>query len=202
MELPAQGDRLLVVYYFFTGLRSDSLSPITLMRSILHQILSPEILSPTLQRAIENRFSDLTGPCEPDRSELESLIMDQWGKLKVKETFLILDGLDEADARDRKQVLSFLLQLYKLHSTTLKILTSAQPEVDLGSPFRNETTITTLYLQGQDMQTDVDIYLQTQGTTYLTDGLLGCSEALISEVKQILSCKSEGMYVTQQPLTQ
>ena len=69
----------------------------------------------------------------------------------MEQTFLIVDRLDEAHAGDRKQILTFLFQLNKRYPGTLKVLTSAQPEADLGPPFRNDTTIATIYPQGRDM---------------------------------------------------
>ena len=195
MKPPTHQGSFQVVSYFFTGLWKDSLSPITFMRSILHQTLSPEMLSPALQRRVENLFTGLACAGEPDIFDLESFIIDQWHQLKGNQMFLIIDGLDEANSSDQKLILSFLMQLYKSCPSTLKILTSAQPEVDLGSPFRNIATITTIYLKGHDMQTDVDIYLQTKGSAYLQDRLPDSSEALISDIKSVLSRKSEGMYV-------
>jgi len=149
-----------VIYYFFTSLRLDSLYPTNFLRSILHQILSPEMLSPSLQLEIEALFSGIHCLREPDIDELQSLIFRQWGKQTVKQTFLIVDGLDEVNADVQKVILRILMDLYRKHPKSLKILTSAQPEVDLGSPFRNDSTITTLYIQGHDTQADIDIYLR------------------------------------------
>jgi len=186
-----QGDDILVIYYFFTSLRLDSLSPINFLRSILHQILSPEMLSPSLQREIEELFPSLSYPSEPDINALESLIFRQWGKPAVKQTFLIVDGLDEVNADVQKVILRILMDLYRKHPKSFKIHTSAQPEVDLGSPFRNDSTITTLYIQGHDMQADIDIYLETKGDGFLTDKLQ--DPDLVSVVRSVLSSRSEGM---------
>jgi len=183
---------MLVIYYFFTSLRLDSLSPINFLRSILHQILSPEMLSPSLQLEIEALFSSLSCPREPDINELRSLIFRQWGEQTAKQTFLIVDGLDEVDADVQKVIFRILMDLYREHPKSLKILTSAQPEVDLGSPFRNDPTITTLSMQGNVMQADIDIYLETQGDSCLNEKLHDSPE-LVSEIKSVLSQKSEGM---------
>jgi len=178
-----------VIYYFFTSLRPDSLSPINFLRSILHQILSPEMLSPSLQLEIEGLFASLFSP---EIDKLESLIFRQWGTNTQKQTFLIVDGLDEVDADIQKVIFRILRDIYQRDLQSLKILTSAQPEVDLGSPFRNDSTIATLYIQGHDMQADIDIYLQTKGDSCLTDKLQHCPE-LVSEVKSVLSRRCEGM---------
>lgn len=181
-----------MIYYFFTGLRPDSLSPINFLRSILHQILSPQMLSPSLQREIEDLFSSLPYSHEPNIDKLELLVFRIWGDITVKQTFLLVDGLDEVNPSVQKVILRILMDLYQKHPKTLKILTSAQPEVDLGSPFRNNLTITTLYLQGHDIQADIDIYLNTKGGSCLTDRLQN-SPDLVSEVKSVLSRRSEGM---------
>ena len=149
------------------------------------------MLSPSLQLEIEGLFSR---PHEPTIDKLEILILRLWGEIIVKQTFLIIDGLDEVDAETQRVMLRILRDLYlhRKHPEGLKILTSAQPEVDLGSPFRNDRTITTLYLQGHDMQADIEIYLNTEGGSYLTERLQD-SPDLVSKAKSVLSQKSEGM---------
>ena len=147
------------------------------------------MLSPGLQLEIEKLFANHR---EPDIDNLEPLIFRQWGKHAEKQIFLIVDGLDEVDANIKKVVFGILKDLYQRHPPALKILTSAQPEVDLGSPFRNDSTITTLYIQGHDMQADIDIYLNTTGDSCLADTLQDCPE-LVSEVKGILARRCEGM---------
>ena len=154
---------MLVVYYFFTSLRVDSMSPINFLESILHQILTPEMLSPSLQQEIEAIFPGLSDPREPDTDKLQSLVFRQWGGHAGKQIFLIVDGLDELSADTQKVIFRILMNLYQNHPKTLKFLTAAQPEVDLGSPFCNASTITTIYIQGHDTQADVDIYLETKG---------------------------------------
>ena len=178
-----------MIYYFFTSLWLDSLSPINFLRSILHQILSPDMLSPSLQLEIEDLFSRTH---EPTINKLESLVFRLWEEIAVKHTFLIIDGLDEVDRCSQKVILRILMDLYRKHPKGLKILTSAQLEVDLGSPFRNDKTITTIYLHSHDMQADIEIYLNTQGGSCLTEKLQD-SPDLVSEVKNVLSSRSEGM---------
>jgi len=180
-----------VIYYFFTSLRLDSLSPINFLRSILHQILSPEMLSPGLQREIEELFPSLSYPSEPDIAKLESRIFRQWGECTSKETFLIVDGIDEVNADAQKLILRILMDLYRKHPKSLKILTSAQPGVDLGSPFHNDRTITTLLIGRHEVQADIDMYLETKGDSCL-DKLQDYPD-LVCEVKRILSLKCEGM---------
>ena len=139
------------------------MSPVNFLRSILHQILTPAMLSPSLQQEIEALFPPLSDPREPDIDKLQSLVFRQWGGHAAKQIFLIVDGLDELNADAQKVIFRILMDLYQNHPKSLKFLTAAQPEVDLGSPFYNDSTITTIYIQGRDMQADIDIYLKTKG---------------------------------------
>jgi len=147
------------------------------------------MLSPSLQLEIEDLFSR---PYQPAIDKLELLIFRLWRQIMVKQTFLVIDGLDEVDRCTQKVILRILMDLYQKHPKALKILTSAQPEVDLGSPFLNDRTITTVYLHGHDMQADIEIYLNTKGDSYLAEKMQD-SPDLVSEVKSVLSHKSEGM---------
>ena len=101
-----------MIYYFFTSLWLDSLSPINFLRSILHQMLSPNMLSPSLQLEVEDLFSRTH---EPTIDKLMSFVFRLWGAIMVKHTFLIIDGVDELDRFNQKVILRILMDLYQKH---------------------------------------------------------------------------------------
>ena len=81
-----------VVYYFFDYSTKASLAVPTFLRSILHQVLTVEIL-PAVQVRLESLFSGEMDQWEVD--EVASLFSDLCSA--YKRVFLLLDGLDEVD---------------------------------------------------------------------------------------------------------
>lgn len=185
MTLP--GD-CVVVYYFFDSTRKDSLSAVTFLRSLLHQLIHSEILSPDIQRILEAIFEP-NGVREPDLDELEMIIIKVCGKLD--KIFFIIDGIDEAEQHHRRVVLRFLKNIEQSRSG-IQIFVAGQSEVDIAVVFGD---IHAVHLKSHDLETDIKTFIDFQLEMAYSGSLSVCEPDLISAVKKALALKAEGMYV-------
>jgi hypothetical protein len=94
-----------IVYYFFDSARQDSLSMIHFLRSVLHQLLRTEDMTPTIQQRLEAIIS-VHGEREPDIDELQPLIVQLCCKLN--QVFSLIDSVDEMEIEERRVVFYFL----------------------------------------------------------------------------------------------
>jgi len=178
----------VVVYYFFDFFRKDSLSAVTFLRSLLHQLIHSEILSPDIQRILEAIF-DPNGVREPDIDELEKIIIKVCGKLD--KIFFIIDGIDEAEEHHRRIALRFLKNIEQSRSG-IQIFVASQSEVDIAAVFGN---IHAVHLKSHDLETDIKKFIDFQLETEYSGVLSVYEPDLISAVKNALILKAEGMYV-------
>lgn len=185
----------LVLYYFFTSRWQESLNPKTFLRSLLQQILHPRTLSPSLLHKLSEMFLNPRDPRDPDFSDLEDLVLEELQKVAVTraQTFIVIDGVNETHRSDQEMVMKYLMRLFENFKGSLRLFTSADIEIDLSSPFRQNSAVTTLYLQPRDSQGDIDLYLVTDGAATLKARMPDSSEELRSHIIQTLSSKAGGM---------
>jgi hypothetical protein len=164
------------------------LSAVTFLRSLLHQLIHTEILSPDIQRILQAIF-DPNGVREPDIDELEKIIIKVCGKLG--KIFYIIDGIDEAEQNHRRVVLRFLKNIERSRSG-IRIFIAGQSEVDIAVVFGN---IHAVHLKSHDLETDIETFIDFQLETEYSGVLSVCESDLISAVKKALALKAEGMYV-------
>jgi hypothetical protein len=178
-------DDTVIIYYFFDSSNKKSLHTLTFLRCILHQAVRLESLLPDSQRHLESLFVDQV---EPDISELIKLFM--YFYIKFKNAFLLIDGLDEADKSDQRNVKSFLKEVQKVHGA--RILTVTHPDVDMSKVFSRSGT---LQIKPENLKSDIEIFVQRQIDMYSHEELSVCSPSLLDKVKQALLSGAEGMLV-------
>jgi hypothetical protein len=110
-------DDTVIIYYFFDSSNKKSLHTLTFLRCILHQAVRLESLLPDSQRRLESLFVDQIDQVEPGIGELIKLFMHFY--VKFKNAFLLIDGLDEADKSDQRNVKSFLKEVQKVHGARI-----------------------------------------------------------------------------------
>lgn len=131
---------------------------------------------------------DQIDQAEPDTGELIKLFMHFYGEFK--NAFLLIDGLDEANKSDQRNVKSFLKEVQKVNSA--RILAITHPDVDMSKVFSRSRT---LQINPEDLKVDIEIFVQRQIDKHSQEGLSICSPSLLDKVKQALLSDAEGMLV-------
>ena len=186
----ARGEGRVIAYYFFDFRRKESLSTLTFLRSILHQLLRIDNITPQIQRRIEAIFIGATGTREPDVSELQELITDTCASSIQRELLLVVDGIDEANGDILRSVLRFFGHMQS--RSRVKIFASGQPEVLLANfPAHWET----ICITAQELEKDIRTFIDVKAERELKAILSPYGPELTDTVKEVLSWKAQGMYV-------
>lgn len=182
-----------IYYYFFDSSRKQSLSIETFLRSILHQIIEPERLSPNIQRRVEAMIGP-NGKREPDERELRALIFDLYKT--VGKYFIVIDGIEEFEQEGRPMILDFLKSM-QCACVGMKLFITSPPEMDLRPTLNNCLVI---YANRTKLGADIVTFVSTQIEKACASGALSVGEpALLDTIKQVLIAKAEGMYVAFHP---
>ena len=180
----------VIAYYFFDFRRKESLSTLTFLRSILHQLLRVDNITPEIQRRIEAIFFGTTGTREPEVTELQELATEICASSIQEELLFVIDGIDEANREILRGVLQFLERIQSC--PRVKIFAAGQPEVFLTSfPAR----WVTIYITAQELEKDIRTFIDVQAERELGGILSPYGPELIDTVKDVLSWKAQGMYV-------
>jgi hypothetical protein len=158
----------------------------TFLRSILHQAIRLKSLLPDSQRLLESLFIDQIDHADLYIGELIKLFMHFFGKFK--NAFLLIDGLDEADKSDQRNVKNFLKEVQKVDSA--QILAIAHPDVDMSKVLSSSQT---LQIKPDDLKGDIGIFVQRQADKHSQEELSICSPSLLDTVRQALLSGAEGM---------
>jgi hypothetical protein len=137
---PSQGSEQKRLLYFFCdkkGTDTSRCTAISVIRSLLFQLWESTLSAEEFnvywhsisQKRDLDRFHYLTQYTD---SVIEVLTI-------IPETFIIIDAADECT--DRQILLTELLKIYNLCSTSLKLLITSRPEVDLLRDLRNMPTL-------------------------------------------------------------
>jgi hypothetical protein len=178
-----------IVYYFFDSARNDSLSMIHFLRSVLHQLLRTEDMTPTIQQRLE-AIIGVHGEREPDIDELQPLIVQLCYKLN--QVFFLIDGIDEIELEERRVVFRFLRSVWQARPKS-KFYISSLPEVDIATIACSWKPI---YLNPDDLDADIQTFIDFEfGHPDYSKLVSICGPAIIEEIKKSLSIKAQGMYV-------
>jgi hypothetical protein len=181
-------DDTVIIYYFFDSRNKTTLHTLTFLRCILHQAVKLETLLPDLQRRLESLFVDHIGQAEPDMSELRELFLHFYRK--SKNAFLLIDGLDEADESDQRNIKFFLKEVQTVDGS--RILTTTHPDVDMSKVLSHYQA---LQIKPEDLKGDIEIFIQGQIDEHSQDVLSVCSPSLLDKVKQVMLSNAEEMLV-------
>ncbi|KAF8242919.1 ankyrin [Wilcoxina mikolae CBS 423.85] len=110
-----QGSAVSISYFFCDFANRQSLEICTVLRSLIKQILNVFVdkISPALERGLERAF--IESPADPSSDQLFDMLVPIT-KLYSATTYLILDGLDECNDFDRRQLISYLQRLSRNRS--------------------------------------------------------------------------------------
>ncbi|KAF2732168.1 hypothetical protein EJ04DRAFT_608906, partial [Polyplosphaeria fusca] len=181
-------NQTLIVYYFFDSSEKKSLKASAFLRCILHQIIRPETLLPTIQRRLESLFVDQIDESESATSELEELFLESCRTVQC--CFLLLDGLDELNDIEQRKVKAFLRKAQKIDGG--RVLTTTHAAMDMSKVFGSNLE---LHIRPEDLQNDIDVFIQSQIDEYSQEELSDCAPIVLDLIKQKLSNDAEGMFL-------
>lgn len=109
-----------ISYFFCDFSVEESLKASTILKSLIKRILSVfEKIPPEMERNFEERF--LNSHREPGIEDLYTMLLDI---TQIPHTsYIIIDGLDECRADDRKRILTYMNQLMRDSKSRIKINT-------------------------------------------------------------------------------
>jgi hypothetical protein len=155
----------------------------TFLRCILHQAIKLEVLLPNIQRLLESLF---TTQFEPITSELEDLFLQVCRN--YKNCFLLIDGLDEADETEQRNVKFFLKEVQKVDC--VRILATTHAALDLSKVLTGGLV---LHIKSENLNDDINTFVESQIKKYSQDKLSSCSPYALQLIKQKLTFDAEGM---------
>ena len=180
-----------VVAYFFSDYRwKESLSAITFLRCILHQLLRMDKISFGIRSVLRRHFGSPNHFQEPTLEDLQKLISDVCTGLS--EVFFVVDGLDEVEPDSRTAVLRFLGDM----QPRVKIFVASQPEIDVAALFAGSRAVT-INVTAQDLKADIQkfIHIQLEQDTAANGILSTYNPCFTKSIKEVLAFKAQGMYV-------
>lgn len=145
-----------------------------------------ESLLPDLQRLLESLFMDRIDQSEPTTSELEQLFLQSYGKFKS--CFLLIDGLDEVDEIEQRNIKSFLREVQKMDGA--RILATTHAAMDMSKVFTGGLA---LHIRPDDLKDDIEAFVESQIDKYSQEELSDCSPYALDIIRQKLISDAEGM---------
>lgn len=142
------------VYAFLTYLDEKHSNPLKVFQSLVFQLLvENKSLRAFVHEAYLSNYRQLTGDREFVRVLLYNLLQDS-GLI-----YIVIDGLDEVDEKDRGYLLKSLLNMLKL-CNKVKLLLSCRPERSIARELaRAATSVRVDQLNGLDIAT----YIREEG---------------------------------------
>ena len=169
--------------------RRESLSAVTFLRCIIHQLLQVEILTPTTQRRLEKVFCPFGVKIEPEFDEMKMLIIELFKILQ--KVVIAVDGINEVEQADKVLILDFLR--YTQSYTNIKMFIACEPELDLSS-ILGTCHVIRISIRALDLPHDIRKFIDSQVDDQRRSGWSSaCKEALIDQIKDTLAAKANGM---------
>jgi hypothetical protein len=185
-----------VSFFFCRFDDADSLDCDTILRSLVHQLLS-SLLVDTNNLLLDSGLCSALDTVESKHFSRESLIdLFSYASGLVQKWFIILDGIDECHSEHRTSLFGFLSDLIDLDHTSekIKILMSCRETVteDVQRRFSSPPQI----LTGSG-QTSEDILIYAEDILYeklaMNELVLG-DVSLAGEILKAIASKEQGMY--------
>lgn len=122
------------------------------LRSVIFQILeADQTLLPIVDEVNQNSYPDLRA-----LSKLEEIVSTLLQNTESKKVYLILDGLDEIDDKERGRLVPIILRF--CDSGKFKLLVSSRALADLKASFSNHPLITS----NEHNQDDISLYVRSE----------------------------------------
>ena len=179
------GERV-VAYYFFDYRWKESLSAITFLRCILHQVLRMDKVASGIRERLQKHFGGADDSHEPTLENLQELIFDICTTLN--DVLFVVDGLDEAELDCRSVALRFLENM----QPRIKIFVAGLPEIDIAAVFKGAATID---ITERDVKEDIwkFINIKLEQDVMANEVLSNYNPCFTDHLKAALASKAQGM---------
>lgn len=160
------------------------------MGSLVKQLL----LSTDITESIERRIKECLSHSEfetrtPDLSELADLLKTVMNAFR--RVFIAIDGLDECDPLEQRQLTGVLKSLTELSQPTIKLLVCSRHEVEIAKVFEDGAR---LRLTGQLNMDDIYQYVKDTVTSRINSGdLVIGDDSIKGKIIQTLTEGAKGM---------
>ena len=181
MEFSQEQADLASAYYFCTHSSMTKNTSTRVMRTIVAQLIRSR---PDLLPYVHHNYVDKT--LNPSSKSVRRLLSEMLASIECPR--IVLDGIDECDEAEQKEIVSVFLELQKNAAESCKILfASRNDESDIKSLLQHKTLIA---LKGQ---TNEAIRLFVNSKVEDIKGKLGCLDGvLLDKIRFRLSSKAQG----------
>lgn len=177
----------VISYCFCSVENSESLSARSVFGTIARQLLSSQIETENIQklRELESMTQNL------DTSQVIDLLLSYLGS--GKQYFLVLDGVEEFESDELKDLTSGLATLCRSQNQTFKLICAGRFELE-NKLFNLNKLNLTIPITGQEVDTDIDRYISTILIRCLEEEQLKLGDpGLIIKISDALRDGSNGM---------
>lgn len=177
------------ISYFFCDFndRRSREAP-TILSSLARQILNVFDETPEMGEKLKMMF--VTNHREPKIEELSALLTCV-AQLPAT-AYIFIDGLDECEDPDQRQILSFLTKLIRDGQCKVKVIISSRWEVDISKSLGGFRQIS---LDSSRASPDIAMFIRNIIDQKLEDGSIVIKQpSMAEEIKDALIRKSDGMY--------
>ncbi|KAL8640312.1 MAG: hypothetical protein Q9228_002753 [Teloschistes exilis] len=191
----------VVLHYFFRNDKPETVSQLSLLRSLLHQLL---LAFPNVWSTIEYHHNKTVGASAALRGEFDyrsewlwNALEDVLGLQTSEHALLVLDGLDEADAWEASSILKELLNMTRslnesLRRARIKILVFSRPNYDIEKQCSGKHV--TLLEMGRDQTLDdLRTFVSAIVPDYGRDNHF--PESAISKIQDRILIGANGMFL-------
>ncbi|KAH8667894.1 hypothetical protein BGZ61DRAFT_498355 [Ilyonectria robusta] len=179
---------VFVLFFFPRFDEMESLRAETILRSIVRQVLEPNDLSEQIETALGSM-----GQSSSTESE-EVLELLQMGIAPLRTFYIIIDGLDECERNDRRDILQVLSSLIS-SSSKVKVFMASRENInrEITKTFR---VIEHISMGCPSGQSEIAAFVEdTLQERLETEDLVVGDPTLINDVKQALIEGAEGMFL-------
>lgn len=146
-----------------------------------------EHLPNELEKIFDIYHKDFRKPGFPELEQLFLAVVKGFSQV-----FVVLDGLDECNLKQRKELLPFI-QKAVTRSGIVKLFVTSRKEADIERAFAD---VTTIQIEATKVDEDIKSYVGSELDRRLGDGSLKIKDpGLKKEILDALLSKAEGMYV-------
>ncbi|KAK6544064.1 hypothetical protein TWF694_000776 [Orbilia ellipsospora] len=181
-----------ISYFFCTYTSPTSLQARTILASLLRQLAYYSHIWPQdLSDSFESYFEDKENASRVVPSNIQALLIKLIKANKAR-NFIIIDGLDECNDKDRGLVVRTLKQIFSSIPDDLKILISSRASQDIGRAL-NEFKQLDLATSNQS---DIEAFItRTLQDKEMEGQLPDLEPRLIEKIKTTLAANAQGLFV-------
>ncbi|KAL0633008.1 hypothetical protein Q9L58_008114 [Maublancomyces gigas] len=177
-----------ISYFFCDFNNQQSRGTRTILGSLARQILHIFDETPEIDEKLKSMF--VTNHREPTIEDLFALL-ECIARIPAT-AFLLIDGLDECGDSDRRQVLSFIKQVFRDSQCKIKIIVSSRWDLDISNALVDFQQISL----GSGTCSDIELFVRDIVDRRLADGSIETQNpAMAQEIRTALIEKSGGMFL-------